>query len=79
MPCTTRRCHITLIIKGILDQSWSDYFGSLAIEPHAPSGGEATTVITGDLPDQSAFVGILNSLQGFNLTLLAVNYMCEAA
>ena len=79
MSCSATRCHIKLTIKGILDQSWSDYFGSLAIEPHTPSGGEATTVITGVLPDQSAFVGILNSMQGFNLTLLAVNYRCEAA
>ncbi len=79
MSYSATRCHVRLTVKGILDQSWSDYFGSLAIEPHVPNGEEATTVITGDLPDQSAFVGILNSLQGFNLTLLAVDYMCEAA
>ncbi len=73
------RCHIRLIVKGILDESWEDYFGPLTIEPHGLNSAQPTTILMGDLPDQSAFVGILNSLQGLNLTLLAVDYMCEAA
>lgn len=79
MSYSATRCHIRLTIRGILDQSWSDYFGPLVIEPRRENGEEDTTIITGFVPDQSAFVGILNSLQGFNLTLLAVNYLTEAA
>ncbi|MFN8498403.1 MAG: hypothetical protein U0641_11160 [Anaerolineae bacterium] len=79
MSYSTAPCHIRLIIKGILDESWSDYFGSLTIEPHADRGREPVTVIAGDLPDQAAFVGIMNSLQVFNMTLLAVNYSAQPA
>lgn len=71
-------CHLRLTIKGILDESWADYFGSLTIESRADEGREPVTVIAGDLPDQSAFVGVLNSLQVFNMTVLSVNYTVQS-
>ncbi len=72
-------CHIRLTIKGILDESWADYFGSLTIEPSGGSSREGVTVIAGDLPDQSAFVGIMNSVQVFNMTLLTVDYSAPSS
>ncbi|MFN8475682.1 MAG: hypothetical protein U0822_26100 [Anaerolineae bacterium] len=78
MSSQSSPCHIRLTIKGILDESWSDYFRSLSIEPQRLTPGGPVTVIAGDLPDQSAFVGILNCVQGFNLTLLAVDYSAQS-
>lgn len=79
MSYSTAPCYLRLTIKGVLDESWSDYFGPLTIEPQGGAGREPVTVIAGELPDQAAFVGIVNCVQVFNMTLLAVDYSAQPA
>ena len=55
-------------VKGVLDESWSDWFDSLTITPHA---GEYT-LLTGPIRDQAALHGILNKIRDMGLPLVSV-------
>jgi hypothetical protein len=56
-------------IKGHLDSSWADWLEGLEIK--LLDNGEM--VLSGDIVDQAALMGILNRLHNLNLTLLSVN------
>ena len=59
-------------IQGILDKNWSDYCGGMTIEHERDPHQHAVTVMTGRLTDQSALVGILNSLHDIGCPILSV-------
>lgn len=65
-------------IQGILDKDWSDYCGGMTIEHEGDPKRYAMTILTGRLVDQSALVGVLNSLHDLGYLILAVEYR-EAA
>jgi hypothetical protein len=54
-------------IKGTLKQDWSDWFGALIITNEA----DGETFLSGEIPDQSALLGLLNRIHGLNLKLLS--------
>jgi hypothetical protein len=56
-------------VKGHLDKSWSDWLGGLEIE--LLNNGEM--ILSGNIGDQAALMGILNKLYNLNLTLLSVS------
>ena len=55
-------------VRGILDAGWADWFGDLTIVPQA----NYETVLVGPIVDQSALHGILDVIQGLNLTLISI-------
>jgi hypothetical protein len=55
-------------VKGIVDETWSDWFGGLEIVPQA--NGE--TLLLGPVADQAALHGILAKVRDLNLALLSV-------
>ena len=65
-------------IQGTLDKDWSDYCGGITIELENDPNQHAVTVMTGRLADQSALVGILNSLHDIGCPILSVERV-EAA
>ncbi len=56
-------------IQGHLDSKWSDWLEGLEVQLF--ENGE--TVLSGTLVDQAALMGVLNKLNGLNLTLLSVS------
>jgi hypothetical protein len=54
-------------VKGILDQSWSDWFGSLTV---TEQNGE--TLLAGQVIDQAALHGILAKINDLGLVILSV-------
>jgi hypothetical protein len=56
-------------IKGKLDKNWSDWFETLQVQES--SSGE--TVLSGDLPDRSAFYGVISRLSSLGLPLISVS------
>jgi hypothetical protein len=62
-------------IQGILDKNWSDYCGGMAIEHGNDPNHHAVTIMTGRLADQSALVGLLNSLHDMGCPILSVERM----
>lgn len=60
-------------IKGLLDQTWSDWFSPLRII-NEPNG---ETTLAGAVRDQAELRGLLYKVFDLNLALLAVNYLDE--
>ena len=63
------RC--TIRVAGALEPRWSHRMGGLRVAADA-AGGDATTELSGELTDQAALLGVLNSLYGLGLPLLSV-------
>lgn len=57
-----------IIIKGHLDQCWTDWFAGLMLT-HIE---DQQTLISGDLPDQAALHGLLERIRDLNLELISV-------
>ncbi len=62
-------------IQGILDKSWSDYCGGITIEHEGDPKGYAMTILMGRVADQSALIGVLNSLYDMGYPILSVEYL----
>jgi hypothetical protein len=62
-------CDIEIRVKGLLSEVWSDWFEGLTIE--RKDNGEM--VLSGNIVDQSALMGVLNKLNRLNLTILSLN------
>jgi len=58
---------IKIEIEGHVDKKWAEWFEEMKINYY-----EGTTVLTGNLPDQSALHGLLNKIRDLNLTLISV-------
>lgn len=59
---------IRIVIKGHLDQKWSNRFEGMKISYEAGS-----TILSGNLKDDSHLHGILEIIRDLNLTLISVN------
>ena len=61
-------------VSGFLDKSWSDRLGGLEILCCEPEGsdGPPVTILTGELIDQAALLGVLNALYNWRYPLLSV-------
>ncbi|KJF44136.1 hypothetical protein LH29_00970 [Draconibacterium sediminis] len=57
-----------IVIKGRIDIEWAEWFGAMEINYDGDS-----TILTGELPDQSALHGLLNQIRDLNLKLISVN------
>lgn len=55
-------------VAGELGDDWTAWFDGLAVEP----GGDGTTEISGDLPDQSALFGLLAAVRDLGIEILRV-------
>lgn len=62
-------------IQGILDKNWSDYYGGMTIEYAGDPKQDAITILNGILADQSALIGVLNSLHDIGYPILSVEYL----
>ena len=60
-------------IKGVLDQSWSDWLGNVDIRTEPAEENGVITTLTVDLIDQAALFGILDHIRDMNLKLVSVN------
>lgn len=61
-----------IIVRGELNQSWSEWFGGMEIQLRFTKKGESITVLSGGFYDQSALRGMLNKIWDLQLTLIAV-------
>jgi len=62
-------------IQGILDKNLSDYYGGMTIEQEGEPKHYAITMLMGKLSDQSALIGVLNSLHDIGYPILSVEYL----
>jgi len=62
-------------IQGILDTNWSDYYGGMTIEHEREPKHYTMSILMGRLADQSALIGVLNSLHDIGYSILSVEYL----
>ena len=62
-------------IQGILEKNWSEYYGGMTIEHEGDPQLSAMTILLGKLADQSALIGVLNSLHDIGYSILSVEYV----
>jgi hypothetical protein len=61
-----------IIVKGVLDSSWSDWFDGFTISPHSDE-----TILDGVVPDQPALHGILAKINDLGLSIISVTKISE--
>lgn len=59
-------------IKGRLDQSYSSRFAGMRIHSFEADGKDFTTM-TGTIVDQAQLLGVLNSLNNYQYSVISVN------
>lgn len=61
-----------IIVQGCIDKRWSGRLGGLEITNVTGAGPSVVTQLSGELIDQAALMGVLNTLYDLQLPLLAV-------
>ena len=61
-----------IAIKGVLGEGWSSRLGGVEIVPAQSADGQAITILTGEMVDQTALLGVLNTLYDLHLPILSV-------
>ena len=64
-------------VQGLLDASWSDRLGGMAISRTTTGSRAPVTILVGHLTDQAALSGVLNALYNLHLPLLSVENLDE--
>jgi hypothetical protein len=59
-------------VLGRIGPAWSDRLEGMTIQPTTEEAGAPVTTLKGDLSDQAALAGVLNTLYELHLTLLMV-------
>ena len=67
--CPSRGGFFEIHVRGHLDGKWLDWLEGLEVK--LLDNGEM--ILSGTLVDQAALMGVLNKLNGLNLTLLSVS------
>lgn len=59
-------------VRGQIAPHRSDWFQGMTIRPAAPEDEPESTLLEGELPDQAALAGVLNTLYDMHLPVLSV-------
>jgi hypothetical protein len=59
-------------VQGRIDPDWSDRLAGMALRLTTKDGCPPVTTLDGELSDQAALLGVLNSLYELHLTVLSV-------
>ena len=64
-----------IIVHGRIDPSWSDRLEGMTICQVTSDVASTTTILDGELTDQAALAGLLNTIYELHLTVLLVKRM----
>ena len=62
-----------ITVRGTIAPEWADRLESMTIKPLLRDDGAVFTVLTGELTDQAALSGVLNTLYDLRLPIIAVD------
>ena len=60
------------MVKGELDQSWSDWLSNVQIASKRNETGALFTTLTVEITDQTTLFGVLDRIRDLNLDLISV-------
>ena len=61
-----------ICVQGHLDVKWTDYVQGMSISTEYDESQNPVTILTGQLLDQAAFMGVMNALYDRRLPILSV-------
>ena len=61
-----------IVVQGRIDPNMSDLLGGMTISPATAEEGLPVTTLEGDLKDQAALAGVLNTLYELHLPVISV-------
>ncbi|MGD9092000.1 MAG: hypothetical protein PVF74_04075, partial [Anaerolineales bacterium] len=64
-----------ILVKGGLDKRWSDRLGGMEIKVSCPEEDFVVTQLNGEVTDQAALFGVLNTLYELHLPLISVDLL----
>ena len=64
-------------INGAINESWSERLCGMQINVERSKGSEPVTVLIGQINDQTALSGVLNTLYENHLSIISVNMLDE--
>ena len=62
-------------VEGVVDKSWSARLGGMKINTRTHWDNRQVTTLVGEMIDQAALAGVLNTLYELHLTLLSVEFL----
>jgi hypothetical protein len=71
-PAVLATCQIS--IRGAFDRPWADYLGEMLLHMDVQEGQICTTKFSGHPPDLAAFIGMLNLLTNWGVSVIACEY-----
>jgi hypothetical protein len=63
-------------VLGRIDPAWTDRLEGMTIYPSSGGADSPVTTLEGELSDQAALAGVLNSLYELHLSVLSVKCLC---
>jgi len=66
-----------IIVQGRIDPTMSDLIGGMTIHINTEETSSLVAILKGELRDQTALAGVLNSLYELHLTVISVERMNE--
>jgi hypothetical protein len=61
-----------ILVKGSIPVNWSDRMDGMSIQQAAADDGGLVTILEGELADQAALTGLINTLYELHLPILLV-------
>lgn len=74
-PLITYPAEYQILIQGRLDIGWSDRLAGMSITTNGGKNLTPLTTLQGELVDQSALLGILNTLHDLGYAVLHLKYL----
>ena len=71
-PATYRIC-----VRGCVPTRWCERLESMTVTEYAPEAEPPTSILLGELADQSALAGVLNTLYELHLPVISVERLSE--
>lgn len=63
-----------ILVQGAMDERWSGRLSGLSVKSFEPEGGFPVTRLSGEVLDQAALFGVLNTLYEMHLPLISVTH-----
>ncbi len=75
-PKMANSARYQIFVQGRVNPKWSGRLGGLTVSSLVQEDGSTITKLEGELMDQSALLGVLNSLSNFQFPLISVRFVC---
>lgn len=74
-PGRTDRARYRIRVVGALGQEWSERTQGMTVSVHREESGVSCTELVGELSDEAALMGVIETLYNYGARLLCIEYL----